>query len=413
MTIEVRPVGGDDELEALKRSVSAAFGIAWSPPSPERQAVGERLRDRSRELVAVEDGRVIGGCFSYDLQLTVPGGATVPVAGLAGVGVDPTRTGRGVLRALMAAQLADARQRGEVASALLASESGIYGRFGYGMATSMSVYEAASPASQLRHPLDDDGSLELVTDTATARSMVADLYRQVAQRVAGTTSRSDAWWDAVFGGESSWLGGGAQLCVVHRERSGRPDGYVLYTVESGPSDGQWIAGGTVKVRELVGLDLTAELALWEYCTRIPLTRKVRLELAPVDPRLRWHLADPRQLRTVASHDLLWLRPLDLAGLLEARTYDADGRVAFEVEAPADDDTAGTWTLEVAGGRGVVRRGGSPTVRLGLPALATLCLGEVTAVGLAAAGMVSGESDDVRLLSRMLATDIRPFCFSKF
>lgn len=413
MTIEVRPVDGDDEREALEGSVSAAFGSAWSPPPPERQAERQRLRDRSRQLVAVEDGRIVGGCFSYDLQLTVPGGARVPVAGLAGVGVDPTRTGRGALRALMTAQLDDARQRGEVASALLASESGIYGRFGYGWATSMSVYEAASPGSQLRHPLDDSGSLELVTDSAAAQSMAADLYRQVAQRVAGTTSRSEAWWDVVFGGESSWLGGGSQLVVVHRDSSGRPDGYLLYTVESGPGDGHWVAGGTVKVRELVGLDLTAELALWDYCIRIPLTRRVRLELAPVDLRLRWHLADPRQLRTVASHDLLWLRPLQLPGLFEARMFDLDGRVTFDVDGPADDDTAGTWTLEVAGGCGALTHGGSPTVRLGLPALASLFLGEVTAVQLAAAGMVWGEAGDVRLLSRMLATDTRPFCFSKF
>lgn len=413
MTIQVRPVGGEDEHRAFLAVESAAFGDAWSPAPPEREALDRRLRRRERELVALDGARVVGGCFSYELDLTVPGGAVVPVAGLAGVGVDPTRTGRGLLRHLMGAHLDQARQRGEVASALLASESGLYRRFGYGWATSMAVYEATSLAAGLRQPVEDPGGVELVTEAAAARPLVEEVYRRLARRVAGTTSRSDAWWDAVFSSEASWLGGGPQLAVVHRDADGEVDGYLLYRVDGGGGDGHWVPDGTVKVRELVALDVTAELALWRFCTRVPLTRRVRLELAPVDLRLRWHLADPRQLRTVASHDLLWLRPLDVPALLQARTYRAEGKVAFHLDAPSDPEVHGRWTLDVGGGGATVTRGGGGDVRLPLPVLGSTVLGEVRLVEFAGAGLVDGDAREVALLSDLLGTDSRPFCFSKF
>lgn len=413
MSIDVRPVAGEDEHQAFLQVDAAAFGDAWRPPSPERRALDERLRDRGRELVAVDDGRVVAGCFAYDVRLTVPGGADLPVAGLAGVGVDPTRTGRGLLRRLMAAHLDDARNRGEAGSILLASESGLYRRFGYGWATSMAVYEATSRSAGLRQPVVDSGALELVADRASARGLAAEVYAELGRRVAGTVSRSDAWWDVVFGAEAGWLGGGPQLSVVHRDGDGRPDGYLLYTVKPGPADGHWTPEATVRVRELVGLDLTAQLALWDHCTRVPLTRRVRWEPAPVDTPIRWHLADPRQLRTVAAHDLLWLRVLDVAAVLQARRYDVEGRVSFQLVAPEDPLLAGAWTLDASGGGAVVRRGGDPAVVLGLPELGSAVLGGVGIGELAAAGQVLGEAGDVALLARLLATPTRPFCLSKF
>src|SRR5207344_3532582 len=67
-------------------------------------------------------------------ELTAPG-ARVPTAGVTVVGVLPTHRRRGILRELMRAQLDDVHARGEPLAALWASEGGIYGRFGYGLAS--------------------------------------------------------------------------------------------------------------------------------------------------------------------------------------------------------------------------------------------------------------------------------------
>ena len=81
-----------------------------------------------------EDGVTVGGAGAFPFELTVPG-AVVPTAGVTVVGTFPTHRRRGVLRAMMRAQLDDVHARGEPLALLWASEDTIYGRFGYGMAS--------------------------------------------------------------------------------------------------------------------------------------------------------------------------------------------------------------------------------------------------------------------------------------
>ena len=83
---------------------------------------------------AFDGDAVVGGAGAFPFQLTVPGGV-VPCGGVTVVGVLPTHRRRGVLTAMMRAQLEDIRERGEPIAALWASEEVIYGRFGYGMAS--------------------------------------------------------------------------------------------------------------------------------------------------------------------------------------------------------------------------------------------------------------------------------------
>ena len=83
---------------------------------------------------AREGGLIVGGAGAFPFELTVPGG-TVATAGVTVVGTYPTHRRRGVLRAMMRAQLDDVHERGEPVALLWASEETIYGRFGYGMAS--------------------------------------------------------------------------------------------------------------------------------------------------------------------------------------------------------------------------------------------------------------------------------------
>ena len=80
------------------------------------------------------DGTIAGGAGAFTFDFSVPGG-TMPCAGVTVVGVYPQFRRRGVLTALMRAQLDDVRERGEPIAALWASEERIYPRFGYGMAS--------------------------------------------------------------------------------------------------------------------------------------------------------------------------------------------------------------------------------------------------------------------------------------
>ena len=74
----------------------------------------------------------MGGSHSHQIEMSIPGGSAV-VAGIANVAVQPTHRRQGVMSRMMHHQLEDIHQRGEALSVLFASESSIYGRFGYGV----------------------------------------------------------------------------------------------------------------------------------------------------------------------------------------------------------------------------------------------------------------------------------------
>ena len=412
MTRQVRPVGNDVEHLRYLELNTVAFGGVPSPPTVEDEELHGRLHDRSREFAALDGNRVVGGLFTYDLGLTLPGGAVVPAAGLAGVAVDAGSLGQGWLHRIMDAHLADARDRGEAVSLLTSSESGLYRRYGYGWASSYAVFEADAAESRLEHEVPD-GRLELVTDPVAARSLAAEAYRRVANVRAGTTSRSDAWWEVVYGPERTWIGGGPQLTVLHRDGDGAPDGYLLYVADLAGGGWHGVPGGTVQVRELLGASAEVELALWDRATRVPLTRRVRWELAPVDTPVRWRMRDPRQLRTIAWRDMLWLRVLDAAALLERRSYEVDGRVAFEVHAPGGDPVGGTWTLAVSDGVGQLSPGGRPELSLDAASLGSVALGGIGVGELSAAGRVTGDRAAVARLAALLRTPVQPFSLSRF
>ena len=127
----LRPIT-PDEFDAFGEVLTQAFNETTWPAEAKEQ---ERLIfEFDRSLAAFDGDAIVGTAAAYSFQLTVPGG----IAGAAGVtfvSVRPSHRRRGILSAMMRHQLADIVGRGEAIAALFASESGIYGRYGYGCAS--------------------------------------------------------------------------------------------------------------------------------------------------------------------------------------------------------------------------------------------------------------------------------------
>ena len=133
----IRPIS-DDEYAAFRRVHDHSFN---SGPAP--AARWPRLRrqfEAERSLAAFDPGLparvgLVGTTGVYSFQMAVPG-AVFPVAGVTAVSVLPTHRRRGILRSLMSRQIADIAARGEEPiAALWASETPLYGRYGYGRAS--------------------------------------------------------------------------------------------------------------------------------------------------------------------------------------------------------------------------------------------------------------------------------------
>ena len=110
---------------------------------PRRAGVLGRLRDGERErlrasfvferfVVAIDGDDLVGMAGSFDFELTLPGGATVPTAGTTWVSVAPTHRRRGITRDMLGWVHDDAVgtwARGRRADG---ERGSIYERFGYG-----------------------------------------------------------------------------------------------------------------------------------------------------------------------------------------------------------------------------------------------------------------------------------------
>jgi predicted acetyltransferase len=284
-------------------------------------------------------------------------------------------------------------------SGLWASEAGIYGRFGYGLATEGDIV-TIERANTVELPVPVVDAVEPI-DEATARELLPGIYARAIAKVPGALVRSEAWWRERRFLEIPFVRGGAsrRRHVIVR-RAGNPTGYLQYRQRPGFTDG--VASGKTEIVELIGLDAQAEASLWKFALRIDLFPTVTWWNAPVDDSLAWRVADARRVIRRRS-DGMWLRIGDVPRTLAARSYEVPGTLRIRVD--------GQPLELVVGADGAAEC--SPTdgadLELSRSTLGTLFLGCASATRLARAGLVAGDPRAIARADRMFATPIAPWC----
>lgn len=382
--VQIRPTTAEGFAE-FAAAEYLAFGNAITPAQVEHLRPIVRF-DRTLAAHDDEDGRVVGTAASFGWELTVPGG-TVPAGAVTAVGVRPTHRRRGVLRSMMATQLDDLAARGEPAAVLLASESSIYGRFGYGAATCSVRWTVATDRSAFATPPVAPGRVVLL-DAAAARPVLPGVEDRARHRHPGRFRRDAAVWDLELADHEYDRDGASALFVaVHEDAGGTADGYVAYRVREAMSQG--LADTSILVLGHAAADDEVAAALWRFVFDVDLVRTVSCKDAPVDDPLRWRLAEPRQLRVDHLIDALWVRILDVPAYLGARRHPVEGRLVVDVR---DDDRpgcAGRWELQ-GGPEGAAcrRTTAEPDLAMGIAELGAVSLGGVRPSTLAGAGRVT-------------------------
>src|SRR4051795_4973129 len=149
MDIKVRACSSTEELRDALNAISHYFGAENQLEDAERFS---RWIEVERMHAAFDGEQVVAGAGAFSFRMSVPGGGSVPAGGVTVVGVAPTHRRRGVLTAMMRAQLDDCRARGDAAAFLWASEATIYGRFGYGLASRMGQMSLARERTAFAQP---------------------------------------------------------------------------------------------------------------------------------------------------------------------------------------------------------------------------------------------------------------------
>ncbi|ROP34756.1 putative acetyltransferase [Pseudokineococcus lusitanus] len=390
--VEVRDLRQEEATE-WARLCSRGFLETRAPT----EAAGDlrwRRTEGHRRRVGVDGGRLIASFRSYGVDLPVPGGH-LPADAISSVVVAASHRRQGLLRRLMTEDLRAAKDRGDALAVLIASEAPIYGRYGFGTATTACRWELDVREARFRGDPVRDGAVVLdhVSD-ADLVDVAPRLFARVHATAAGEHPRDGLWWPMALGlvEDPDADAREQRPAVVAREPGGDVVGLLRYRAGGDLSGGDRRRAAQVRVLDLLAATPAATAALWRAAAEVDLAASVVADHRPTTDPLPLLLADARA--AVRSHDadFVWARVLDVPAALEGRRYAATGGLVLEVVDPLGL-AGGRWRLDVTaddagtGAAEVTATTAEPDVVVGVDVLGTVVLGQGSPAPALAAGLV--------------------------
>jgi predicted acetyltransferase len=342
--IEIRVPTAED-WPAIRRADGRIFGAVYSDQD---DATMRSVMDLERFRIAVDASTVVGCSGSFAFEMTLPGGASVPVGGVTWVSVAVTHRRQGLLGRLLQATHDDIDARGEPLAALTASEGGIYERFGYGIASRKRVTRLDRLRAQLRPEYVPTARAVRLVEPEEALGDVMAVWERFRRQRAGELTRSEAWWRGMFA-----QAGPSAVHVLH------PDGYACWKAESQRHDGH--PANELELYMLAAVTPDAHAALWHTVLSADLVGPIVSSKVPIDDPLPWLLGDQRALRTTELSDGLWCNVRDVVACFGARTYGTDDDLVIEADGRR-------WRVGASGATKVRARPDLVTTHAGLGAL---------------------------------------------
>lgn len=393
MSIVVRTIS-DDEFDRAVRASVLGFG---DHASDELLRVARSDADVGRTFGAFDGRDIVGTTVTRTSAMTIPGG-TAKLGFVDDVAVLPTHRRRGILTQMMRAQLDQMRESDESLSALSASESLIYERFGFGIATWYHRWKIDRRHTAMKIPPNGGGRVRFIS-ADTAREVWPKLHAKVRETRVGMVHYSETYWRAALWDAEFQRDGATEFFHVAYMRGDRIVGLCTYRRRE----------RTILVFFLLGEDAEVEAELWRYCFGIDLTLEIQTWPRPTDDPLPWRLEDPRRLeRSLIDH--MWLRLVDVKEALVSRSYAEAGELVLRVRDEFCPWNDGTYLLEVSqGGAECTRSQREPQVELGVSDLGAAYLGGVSFSNLARAGRVKEHAPGaLASADRMFRTDRQPW-----
>lgn len=384
-------VASDEERGTLGAILSHSFGF---PPDDAKRWFERAGHDN---VYAYYDARGAGPHVTGTLTgglLLIPmgqffGGKSVPMMGVAGVGIGPESRGSGAGTRMMRRALTVMRERGALISTLYPATVPIYQRVGYERAGARFELEI-HPRDLVAASLGDRRTLDIVS-IANPDDTLAALQKEFVSHIEGAIDRGPYVWERVFRPYQYLTVGFAiidngkpvgHIVVAHRQSTGH-DTEVIVTDAS--------ALNVKAVRRIFGFlgdyRSLAHRVLWPQSLPGPFSM-----LLP-DRHYRTRLLDSWMVRI-----------LDLPGALVARGYGKTrrGQVDIEIEDDILTDNNGRYTLTVQDGSAHVERGGKGNVRMHIRTFASVYSGYMSPLALKNSGLLEGDSDSLAMLGELFA-----------
>ena len=330
--LEYRVLDPDDRAGLVAWSEADSRGFHHPRPTPaelEREVAvfSERRVHGVYDPTQTEPEIPVATVASWPTGLSVPGGRSVDAWAVSSVTVSPTHRRRGIARALMLAELQNARAAGAALAMLTATEATIYGRYGYAPATRAVTMFVDRRRVHWTGP-DAPGRVQFV-DATSMRETAPAIARRAVARTPGEIDRWPGLIDRVLGlHDPESERSRSRRVVRYDDERGQAQGFAVFRVTREPNE-----PGVAQFDFLAAATDDAERALWRFLVEQDFVSGTRGLLRSVDEPLPWLLEDPRAVSYSEVVDHLWLRVIDPVTALAARRYSAPGRLVIEVDDP--------------------------------------------------------------------------------
>ncbi|WP_190092442.1 GNAT family N-acetyltransferase [Streptomyces melanogenes] len=380
MTVDVRALDPSD-FDQWYGVVERVFGA--TPEDPELEEFWRTVIDPARCLAAYEGSTVVGTTQTFALPISVPGGGFVPTGAVSAVGVAATHRRRGILTSMIRSQLDVLREEGVPLAVLTASEPGIYGRYGFGLATQQMSLEIDSSRVRVEVPEGGEDVTLRYASLAEAASVCEAVYGRAVGTRAGMFLRTPAWEGHPLLDPVGMRDGGSPAQCVLASRGDEVVGYVRFHTKP-----VWDAAGpkgVVTLRDINADSPAVYGALWRFLCDIDLMSTVKAGNRPVDDPLLHLVSDVRRCG-VRVRDGLYVRLVDVGAALSSRSYSSPVDLVLDVSDSFCGWNAGRWRLS-GDGKGAVcsRTADAADVALSARDLGAAFLGGVSLSALASAG----------------------------
>jgi predicted acetyltransferase len=318
------------------------------------------------------------------------GGRSVPMSGIAGVGVPVDHRGGGHAMELMRACVEELAADGVPLSALYPSTARLYRKAGWEIAGHR--YIALVPPANIG--ISDHG-LTVRKITEADEPAIAEVSNKLAANNPGYLDRGQYIWNRIRSPRDM---------TTHRflvERDGKVDGYV-YFVQVDTKGYKY----DVRLTDIAALSPEAGRRLLAVLAdHGTLSEEVAFASAPHDPLLNLMPDRPWELKV---KDPWMLRIVDVAGALTARGWPAGltAELVLDVRDDIVEANNGPWLLEIADGAAKVSKAdagaSADALSMDVRGLAALYTGHLPPAALEQAGLLTGGQSARRLAAAAFA-----------
>ena len=310
--------------------------------------------------ILCQDNKVIGGLAIYIMGQYF-GEQSIPMAGIAAVGIAPEYRGQKAATTLMSEVVKELYEKNISLSTLYPATQKLYRGVGYEqggvyckweiLLHNISVNNRVLPIEKIDDPHPDH---------------FQELYQQQAKRNNGHLDRSLSIWQNIFNDDKE-----KTYAYFVGEKDNR-QGYLIYQ--------QVVINGKVylKVKDWVALNSSAMQRLWTLIAdHRSQVSKCHWQGSFYDYKM---LLLPEKIGNILDHDIWFTRIIDVVKALEMRPYPSqiETELNFAIDDPLIPQNCSNFQLQISGGKGKVTKAEKADIQLTIQSLASLYTGFLTA-----------------------------------